>query len=212
MYLKHCISSVLPWFGSFFSYWRFPTLCGGQILEKENAKEPSVTSVWWEGGGGAGCWLAGILLLGNEVVSQPIHLGTINISVSWCLFSWICQFLQIKIPKPVGEGRAAVPVFAHLFLNGLLSLLTPRVLRLLINYHGNPTLCGRVKKGRECVVWLGQVGACWGGTESHSSPKWLIPLSRIFSSILWPVCLDYNHLHPMIPPVNPSSALHLPES
>lgn len=64
------------------------------------------------GGQGIDGWNS---LLGNEAVSQPIHLGTINISVSWCLFSWICQFLQIKIPQACGWGeKGAVPVFVHL--------------------------------------------------------------------------------------------------
>ena len=85
----------------------------------------------------------------------------------------------------------------------------------LIYYHRNPTSVwqGR-KKGREVVVWLCQVGA-WGRggiRESTAPSQWLIPLSAIFSSILWLGCLNYNRLHLVIPPVAPSSALHLPES
>ena len=73
-----------PGSGLSLSDWGFPTLGGGQILEKENSRDPSVTSVCVWGGGreegqGVDGWNS---LLGNEAVSQPIHLGTINISVS----------------------------------------------------------------------------------------------------------------------------------
>lgn len=100
-------------------------------------------------------------------------------------------------------------------LSGLLSLLIPRVLRLsyLLPQKSHFCVAGAKegKRGSCLTVSSGSVGG--GGIRESTAPsQWLIPLSAIFSSILWLGCLNYNRLHLVIPPVAPSSALHLPES